>query len=434
MPEAMSLAAALRAVSLARLASLACLACLLGAATPASAQPAEQPTGELAVERLIIVGRTGAGAPWSDAPTEATLEQAPELAIVALGKERARDRRGQRPVVIADAEVTPLVLGGRAVAETKRRTWRDAGEPEFSWSLVEPRGFRSVPAQNGATSDYYSNVSVEPKTFGKWLGYDRIEYFETAIAPPATGAAARRLSALRAGTDERTALEIKRELGTAHLGTLRYRARAALPSGAVVETPGASATDTYGILPSVHRVSIRAGDDFLGYLGAYLLVPEVFGSAGGGAQHQTERYTGADCADVMVGALRKSGRRDVPYTNVASLPQFATLVEEPVTLDAAGRSPRPLAAARVGDLIRIDYGGVLVGHTPRGWDHVAAWWQDRSDPAGPARGGPDGLLDGFDLVIHMGHPRLVIEPLSLQSPATIDVLRWKPARAAKTSR
>ncbi len=430
MPEAMSLATALRAATLA---CLTCLTCLVAAAAPASAQPVEG----LAVERLIIVGRTKAGAPWRDAPTEATLAQAPELAIVALGKERARDRRGHRPVVIADAEVTPLVLGGRAVPDAKRRAWRDVGEPEVSWFLVEPRGFRSAPAQNGATSDYYSNVSVEPSTFGKWLGYDRIEYFETPLAtgaPAATGPASRRLSALRAGTDERTTLEIKRELGTAHLGTLRYRARAVLPSGAVVETPGAAATDTYGILPSVHRVSIRAGDDFLGYLGAYLLVPEVFGSAGGGAQHQTERYTGADCADVMVGALRKSGRRDVPYTNVASLPQYATLVEEPVTLDAAGRAPRPLAAARVGDLIRIDYGGVLVGHTPRGWDHVAAWWQDRSDPAGPGRGGPDGLLDGFDLVIHMGHPRLVIEPLSLQSPATIDVLRWKPARAGKTSR
>ena len=36
-----------------------------------------------------------------------------------------------------------------------------------------------------------------------------------------------------------------------------------------------------------------------------------------------------------------------------------------------------------------------------------------------------GQLDGFDLVIHMGHPRLVIEPLARQAPATIDVLRWR---------
>ena len=72
------------------------------------------------------------------------------------------------------------------------------------------------------------------------------------------------------------------------------------------------------------------------------------------------------------------------------------------------RSP----ASSAGDLIRIDYGGALAHHTPRDWDHVAALWEDRSDPDGPFHGGPDGQLDGFDLVIHMGHPRLVIEPLA----------------------
>lgn len=399
--------------------TLIVLSWLLALAAPAQAQRAE-----LVVDKLVIVGRTDASAPWRDGPTEARLDQAPELAVVALGHE------GKQAVVIADEALAPLVLGGRAVAATKRRTWAAAGEPRAEWSLVEPHGFRTTAAVNGATSNYYSNVSTEPSSFGKWLGYDRIEYFETPIAGPA-GAASRRLSALRAGTDERTALDEKRELGTERLGTLRYRVRVTWPGGRSLETPGASATDTYGILPSVHRVSIRGGDDFLGYLGAYLLVPEVFGSAGGGAQHQTERWTGADCADVMVGALRKSGRRDVPYTNVASLPELATLVEPAVELDGEGRPPAPLTRARVGDLIRIDYGGALVGHTPRAWDHVAAWWQDRSDPAGPHRGGADGSLDGFDLVIHMGHPRLVIEPLSAQAPATIDVLRWKaPRRAA----
>jgi hypothetical protein len=377
---------------------------------------------DVVLERLVIVGRAAPEAPWSDAATEATLAQTPELAIVALGRD------GKRRVVVADADLTPLRLAGKPVAAARRIPWDAAGaDPSVEWLLVEPRGFRSAPAANGATSAYYSNVSTEPRSFGKWLGYDRIEYFETSLGPPAAGASARRLLASRPGTDERTPLDTRRALGTERLGTLRYRARATWPGGQLA-TPGAEATDTYGILPSVHRVSVRGGDDFLGYLGAYLLVPEVFGSAGGGAQHQTERWVGADCADVMVGALRKSGRRDVPYTNVASLPEYATAIEEPVELDAAGRSPTPLVRGRPGDLIRIDYGGALTGHTPRGWDHVAAWWQDRSDPAGPHKGGPDGALDGFDLVIHMGHPRLVIEPLAAQSPATIDVLRWKPRR------
>jgi hypothetical protein len=55
---------------------------------------------------------------------------------------------------------------------------------------------------------------------------------------------------------------------------------------------------------------------------------------------------------------------------------------------------------------------------------VAILWEDRSDPKGPKKGKADGLLDGFDLVVHMGHPRLVIEELREQTPAKIDVLRW----------
>ncbi len=174
----------------------------------------------------------------------------------------------------------------------------------------------------------------------------------------------------------------------------------------------------------MHRVSIRRGDDFLGWLTGYMLVPEVFGSAGTGRAHQTDRFTGADCADVMVGALRRSGRMDREYTNVAGLPEYAQQIAAPVALDDHGVPAHEITGVAPGDLIRIDYAGELAHHTPRDWDHVAALWEDRSDPAGPQHGGPDGKLDGFDLVIHMGHPRLVIEPLAAEAPATIDVLRW----------
>ena len=174
----------------------------------------------------------------------------------------------------------------------------------------------------------------------------------------------------------------------------------------------------------MHRVSIRKDDSFLGWLSAYLLVPEVFGSAGGGRDHQTERFTGADCADVMVGAARRMGRQ-LAYTNVAGLPSYTKVVAPATELDDHGEPAHAITGIAAGDLIRIDYGGALRHHTPRAFDHVAALWEDRSDPHGPFHGGPDGQLDGFDLVIHMGHPRLVIEPLAAQAPATIDVLRWR---------
>ena len=170
----------------------------------------------------------------------------------------------------------------------------------------------------------------------------------------------------------------------------------------------AQTVDRFGLLPSVHRVSVRPADDFLGWLGAYLLVPEVFGSAGGGANHQTERFTGADCADVMVGAFRRMGRTDVRYTNVAGLVRHTRVVAEPTVISERGQPERPIAAVQRGDLIRIDYGGAYAGRTPRTWDHVAALWEDRSDPNGPHRGAADGQLGGFAVVAHMGHPRLKI--------------------------
>jgi len=89
------------------------------------------------------------------------------------------------------------------------------------------------------------------------------------------------------------------------LGTIRYKVEVEL-AGTKLATAGAEATDTLGLLPSVHRVSIRRDDDFLGYLSGYLLVPEVFGSAGGGRTHQTDRFTGAEPRQTNRGSPRPS--------------------------------------------------------------------------------------------------------------------------------
>jgi hypothetical protein len=356
---------------------------------------------ELVAERAVVVGRVGDG-PWTDAPTEARADQKAELAAVVIG------HRGRRPAVLAPAGVDRVSIGGRTMA-TER-----LGDVRVQWSTVEPHGFRGQKATNGVTSEFYSNVSTEPKTFGRWLAFDHIDYFERVVAP--WGAPARIPAEVSSGEDGAQQLP--------GLGTVRFKVEVEL-TGHTLASPGAEATDTFGVLPSVHRLSVRRGDDFLGWLSSYLLVPEVFGSAGGGRNHQTERFTGADCADVLVGAIRRTGRTDLAYTNVAGLPSYTRVVAGPTELDEHGMPAHPIIGVREGDLIRIDYGGALRNHTPRDWDHVAALWQDRSDPDGPSHGGPDGQLDGFDLVIHMGHPRLRIEPLAAQAPATVDVLRWR---------
>jgi len=373
-------------------ASLAALAWLVPGLV--SAGPA------LVAERVVVVGRVDDGA-WSDAPTEARADQKAELAAIVVG------HRGKARVVLAPEGVPRVTLAGRAVVT------EPAGALRVQWSTVEPHGFRHQPAQNGATSEFYSNVSTEPRTFGRWLGFDRIDYFERIVARDAPGRIPAQVPADLDGAQQAPGL-----------GTVRFKVEVEL-DGQRLASPGAEATDTFGVLPSVHRVSIRRGDDFLGWLSGYLLVPEVFGSAGGGRNHQTERFTGADCADVLVGAMRRMGRTDLAYTNVAGLPDYTARVAGPTELDEHGAVGHPITGVSPGDLIRINYGGALRNHTPRDWDHVAALWEDRSDPAGPFHGGPDGQLDGFDLVIHMGHPRLLIEPLSGQAPATIDVLRFR---------
>jgi hypothetical protein len=315
--------------------------------------------------------------------------------------------RGKQTVALAPAGVTRVVIGKTTL------TTQELAGARARWSTVEPHGFRTTPAANGVTSEFYSNVSMDPKTFGTWMGFDAIDYFERVVEPWGTVLS---IPAIVTSGEENA----QQMPG---LGTVRYKVEVEV-AGTTLATSGAEAIDTLGLLPTVHRVSVRRADDFLGYLSAYLLVPEVFGSAGGGRTHQTDRFTGADCADVMVGAMRRMGRA-LPYTNVAGLPAYTKQVAGLVELDDQGMPAREIAGVREGDLIRIDYGGTLRGHTPRAFDHVAALWEDLSDPDGPSKGAADGKLDGFDLVIHMGHPRLEIEPLSGQSPATIDVLRWR---------
>jgi hypothetical protein len=398
------------------------LGALAGAVVLALAAPSLARADALTPHSLHIVGRAAADAPWTDAPTYARKSDRPELAAVVIADEPIPRSRRTRRVYIADDAIRPLSVRGHRVRDGERRSWTALANASIQWSAVEPHAWRErgKEAENGATTRWYSNVSQQRESFGTWLGYDRVTYFETVVAPWSARADGRRRPA--SARPPRPADDIH-----GGLGTLRYKAELRV-GGRTWSTPGADAVDRYGIKPSVHRVSIRRDDTFLGHLTSYFQVPEIFGSAGGGRNHQTERFVGADCADVLTGAVRRQGFTRVWHTNVASLGTYTTQVAASFAIDAAGATEREIGGVQVGDVIRIDYGGALAGYTHRAWDHVAVLYEDRSDPAGPHRGGADGLLDGFDLVVHMGHPRLVIEPLSSQAPATLDVLRWSPRK------
>ncbi len=378
---------------------------------------------ELRVESVRIVGRAHAAGSWTTAATEARIADQPELSVIVIA------RRGRKRFVVADPDLKPLLVDGRRIARSRRLAWSQLGAGvEVRWSQVEPHAWREPgeSAPNGTATRFHSNVSTEPDSFGKWLGYDRITYFESLLTRWQGGKEARRRRATISPRDTSSP-------DHKGLGTMRFKVEVRRGDD-VFTSPGAEAIDRYGILPSVHRVSIRKDDSVVGYISAYFLVPEVFGSAGGGKNHQTERFVGADCADVITGAARRAGFRKIWHTNVAGLTRYAKKLTGVVALDADGNAETPVQGVVRGDIIRINYGGALANHTPRSWDHVALLWEDRSDAKSEHKGGPNGQLDGFDLVVHMGHPRLEVEPLSGQAPALIDVLRWDVRRAGRPAR
>jgi len=328
------------------------------------------------------------GAPWLEGRVAGATRTA-----------RAVDaRRGQAIEVFVVAHGT---LDGRRVvfSDDRRRghvAWR-ACDAAVEWRLVEPRPQHLTTAAPNPAVPVYANAVVLGPEHGKWIGFDRLEYFETPLpgggtarlvrdARPSAGAL---LPPAAARAEPWDGLGVMHLAATVHLGD------------AALSTPGADDAPDGTLAARVFRYSFRSGDDFLGWLTSYFNVPYLFGSAGKGARAQAERYVGADCADVLVAALRRTGRR-LEYTSVGDL------------VDAL---PHPSGPVRAGDLYALDYVGFA--ELPRSWDHIVALVEDR---------GPDGKPDGKpgpeDLVIDTGNADgLNVAPLADQGDVRIAVLR-----------
>jgi hypothetical protein len=287
------------------------------------------------------------------------------------------------------------------------------------WLRVVPRSqHRDPPARNGGLRIYANGTMFGP-SHGRWLGHDTLEYDTVALEPGPGAAIAGAEGTLRLASADPT-----REHSP---GTTWIAAEVTLPgqAGVTIRTPDGAAVEPLGISARVMRVSFRADDSFLGWLGTYFNVPYVFGSTG----PQTDRYAGTDCADAMVGALRAAGRRGTPYTSVVGLvglarPVTPTLVvERDGSVRDEGGTPavvRWSATVRPGDLLVMDFADDAQGMLPRAWDHAAALVAD-----GSGRSQADGALDGTDLVRHMSTQGLVDEPLSEMGRIRFRILRWR---------
>jgi hypothetical protein len=110
----------------------------------------------------------------------------------------------------------------------------------------------------------------------------------------------------------------------------------------------------------------------------------------------------------------------VPYVSVAGLGRVATPRSEAAVLDERGVvSGAPLAWGTdvlPGDLLTIDYlGPGDDAELPRPWDHIGALVSDDGD----------GVLDGGDVLRHMGMLGLVDEPLRDHGRIRLRVHRFR---------
>ncbi len=320
-----------------------------------------------------------------------------------------RQGRGRRARYFTDAPV--LRVGRRRVSKRRMRPLSALGATQIQWWRVEPHMHHvDTPSPNGK-NPAYSNCVLFGRSHGKWLGYDNIEYHETRIKGGTGGT----LTVVRADpTDRRLAVN-------RGLGTMRYKVSFSV-RGQVASTPGMESVAAVGIRDNVMRVSFRSGDDLVGHLSAYFNVPNLFGSAGKGKNHQTERFQGADCADVIVGAARLAGAR-VPYTSVAGLYRHTRTITGPLTMARRGITDETGAPVRLrigrdvrlGDLMVIDYASMDA--TRRRWDHIGVLAEDR---------GIKGVLDPEDVILHQGFlTGLRAEAAHRQGTAVIQFLRFR---------
>jgi hypothetical protein len=317
----------------------------------------------------IVAEVAGTDGPAIEGPVHARLDQEVTLHPVLVVREGGHLRYYSDAGAI---EVDGRTRAARPLAE---------GPPAlFRWYTVEP------------TVENMSNTAS---------GSFRFEPIEYAEVPAALFFPTR----LRA--DVRPRLTPDRGDG---VGTMRFKLLALTTSG-LLTTPGAddrAGRGAGGLADTVHRVTIRRDDTYLGYLTELYGQPYIWASAGTtSARHQSERLEGSDCADFVVYGRRRMGER-IPYTWSGGLGPYTRLLAsgeagaDGVFRDASGE---PLPFTGVGDLLLF----------PR---HVGVLTEDRGEP---------GVLDVADLMMHTLFESPGEEAIADSGYADrpVEVRRWK---------
>lgn len=349
-------------------------------------RPAAEPALPAPLEPPRLIG---------DAATSGVLLSA-RVVSMTEGASAASDRpayaRKEQPVrlyALIQAEV-----GG------KKRWFCDAPAVSLAGRRVEVAPLRQLPRATLRWFRVEPEVATMSNTDSGQFRFEPIAYRLTELAG-ATGA-----SSLLA--DVRPTLTPDHGAG---VGTMRF-AIALERDGKLTTSPGPEARrgrGSGGLLDTVHRVSVRRDDSYLGYLTEMYGQPYIWASAGTtDRSHQSERLEGSDCADFIVYGARRMGK-PLAYTWSGGLPSVTKLLAprgergaDGVYRDAKGK---PLPFPSVGDIILF----------PR---HVGALTADRGQP---------GILDDQDLMMHTLFDSPKEQPIAdsgyAQTP--VELRRWK---------
>lgn len=353
-----------------------------------------------------VVAMPAGASDYTTGAVQARVGESVQLAVILQGPRRA---------VFAD--VPSVMIDGRRVVP---RGSLPAGA-RVRWMQVEPRRAHVDHPSPNPGLDSFSNAVLFGPRHGRWLGYDRLEYTAAEVAASrdvsVDGATLRVLAAHPTDATHDT---------HGGAGSVWYAAEITLANGTVVRTPDHQAVERPGLSRDVQRVSFRASDDYVGWLGTYFHTTSVFASNGSTDEtHQSDRYTGSDCADVLIGALRASGRREAHYTSVAGISEYARAYTGVLRITEAGvfdRTGAPVtlrwgAEVSPGDLVTIDYADDPDNSLPRDWDHIGALVEDR---------GTAGVFDARDILRHMGGHGLEDTPVVHGGPMRIVLWHWRP--------
>ena len=174
------------------------------------------------------------------------------------------------------------------------------------------------------------------------------------------------------------------------LGTMKYKVEIRYDNKKF-STPGKKSTNFQGVTNEVHKISFRKDDSFIGWLTSFFNLPYIYGNT----EYQVENSIGMDCADFVIAAYKKTGH-DIPYTHVTGLYKYSNIIAKEkdvkITGDDFYYKGKPLVFGK-----DVKEGDLLIFAD----SHVGVLYKDKSDPNSKFKGEADGILNKYDLMIHI---------------------------------